>query len=190
RVDAPTHTYGEEGTYTVSVTVQHELAPALTVPAAAITVNEVQITSLVGAGATQTINEGASTTAITALATFTDPAGAEPNASDPGPGPHYTALIHWGDGTTSPGTVVNTGGNNFRVDAPTHTYGEEGSFTVTVDVTHETAATQTVTGATITVSEVQINALTGAGAKIGRAAGRARGEITGVATQTHQSAAR
>src|SRR5260370_40078510 len=62
------------------------------------------------------------TTAITAIATFTDSAGAEPNASDPAPASadgHYTTLIHWGDGTTSPGTVVSAGGNNFQVNAPT-----------------------------------------------------------------------
>src|SRR5262249_24881820 len=131
---------------------------------------------------TQSISEGGSTTAITGLATFTDPAGAEPNASDPGAGPHYTALIHWGDGTTSPGTVVNTGGNNFRVHAPTHTYAEDGTFTVTVDVTHETAATPTVTEATITVNEVQISALVGAGSTQTSIEGGPTAPITSIAT--------
>src|SRR5205807_731441 len=123
----------------------------------------------------------------TGLATFTDSAGAEPNASDPGgtADTHYTTLIHWGDGTTSPGNVVNTGGNNFRVDAPTHTYGEElTSYSVTVDVTHETAPTLTVTGATITVSEVQISALTGGGATQTIGEGGTTTAITGLATFT------
>ena len=45
---------------------------------------------------------------------------AEPNVSDPG-GTPYTTLIHWGDGSTSVGTVVATGATSLRVDAPTHT---------------------------------------------------------------------
>src|SRR5207247_1340243 len=131
--------------------VTHETAATLTVTGATITVSEVQSTNLTGAGATQTIGEGGTTTPISGIATFTDPAGAEPNGSDPTGDPNvdYTTTIHWGDGSTSPGNVVNVGGNDFRVDAPAHTYGEEGTYTVTVDVKHETAATLTVTGATI-----------------------------------------
>jgi hypothetical protein len=154
-VNAAAHTYTEEGTYTVNVTVQHLTEAPLTVVAGTNTVLEVQITNLTGAGAAQSINEGAASAAITGLATFTDPAGAEVPAN-------YSTVIDWGDGSpTSPGTVVNVVGNNFRVDAPTHTYAEEGSYTVKVSVTHETAATQTVNAASITVNEVQIN-LTGA----------------------------
>jgi PKD repeat protein len=192
RVDAPTHVYGEEGTYTVTVTVQHETAAALTTgTAATITVNEVQLTNLTGSGAAQTFSEGGTTTAITGIATFTDPAGAEPNPADPGgtPDTHYTTTINWGDGSTSPGTVVNTGGNNFRVDAPTHTYGEEGTFNITVTVQHETAAALTVTGTTITVSEVQITNLTpGAGTQTISEGGTTTA-ITGVATFTDPAGA-
>ena len=162
RIDGPTHTYGEEGSYTVTVDVTHETAATLTVTAATVTVTEVQITNLAGAGGSHNVNEGGTTTAITGIATFTDPAGAEPNASDSSgtANDHYTTLIHWGDGTTSPGNVVNTGGNSFRIDAPTHSYDsavEEGtSYTVTVDVTHETAATLTVTGTTIHVVDAPL----------------------------------
>ncbi len=104
-----------------------------------------------------TINEGAATPAITGLATFTDPAGAEPVAD-------YTTTINWGDGATSPGTVVNTGGNNFRVDAPAHKYSEEGVYAVLVTVQHETAAQQSVVAATVTVNEVPITNLAASGA--------------------------
>jgi hypothetical protein len=160
-VSAPTHTYGEEGVFTVTVTVQHETASALSVTGPVVTVNEVQLTPPVSGGAAnQTINEGGNSTAIATIATFTDPAGAEPNASDPGAvSTHYTATINWGDGSaTSTGTVTNTGGNNFAVSAPIHTYGEEGVFTVTVTVQHETAAAQSVTGPVVTVNEVQLSA--------------------------------
>jgi hypothetical protein len=115
RVDAPTHTYADEDAspFPVTVTVAHQTQPPLSVTGATITVNEVQLTNLTGGGATQLLNEGGVTTPIGGIATFTDPAGAEPVGD-------YTATIDWGDGTTSPGTVVNAGGNNFRVDAPSH----------------------------------------------------------------------
>ncbi len=103
-----------------------------------------------------TINEGAATPAITGLATFTDPAGAEAVAD-------YTTTINWGDVTTA-GTVVNTGGNNFRVDAPAHKYSEQGVYTVLVTVQHETAAQQSVVAATVTVNEVPITNLAASGA--------------------------
>src|SRR6185437_3057447 len=146
----PGHTYTEEGAYTVNVSVTHETAATLTVIGAAITVNEVQITNLTGTGGAQTIDEGGSTAAITGIATFTDPAGAEPVAD-------YAGVIDFGDGSgTVSGMVVNVGGNNFRVDAPPHTYVEEGAYTINVSVTHDAAATLTVAGAAITVNEVQL----------------------------------
>ena len=52
--------------------------------------------------------------------------------------------------------------NDFRIDAPAHTYAEEGTYHVTVDVTHEGAATQTVTGATITVNDPPVTVNAGA----------------------------
>src|SRR5207244_2150548 len=129
----------------VTVTVQHETAAALTTgTSATITVNEVQLTNLTPVTSAQTISEGGATAAITGIATFDDPAGAEPNASDPGAiGTHYSATINWGDSTTSAGTVVNTGRNCFRVDAPPHTSTEDGTDPVTVTVQHETAAALT-----------------------------------------------
>src|SRR6202011_2771539 len=96
-----------------------------------------------------------------------------------------TATINWGDGSTSPGTVVNTGGNNFRVDAPAHIYAEEGVYNVTVTVQHETAAALTSgTAATITVNEVQITNLTGANTTQTSNEGGATTAITGIATFT------
>src|SRR5262249_24249568 len=44
----------------------------------------------------------------------------------------FTAMVNWGDGTTSAGTIV-LAGIGFNVSA-THTYTEEGSYTVTVSV--------------------------------------------------------
>src|SRR5262249_15234821 len=141
----------------VTVDVTHETAPTQTVTGATITVNEVQITGLTGAGFAATFLEGNATTITFQDATFTDPAGAEPVAN-------YTATIDYGDGVTAPGTVVNIGGNNFGVIAAPHTYGEEGFYTVRVTVQHESAPPLTVVAGTNNVLEVQITSLTGAGA--------------------------
>jgi hypothetical protein len=94
------------------------------------------------------------------VATFKDPGGAEPNASDPGPiGNHYTTLINWGDGTTSLGTITPTGGNNFAVTA-SHIYTEEGTYTITVTIAHETSSAQVVTD-TASVSNPAVVAVGG-----------------------------
>src|SRR6185312_218250 len=148
-----------------------------------ITVNEVQVTNLTGSGATQTINEGGTTTAIVPIATFTDPAGAEAAAN-------YAAVIDFGDGSGNvAGTVVNIGGNNFQINAPGHTYTEEGAYSVNVSVTHETAATLTVIGAAITVNEVQITNLTGTGGAQTIDEGGSTAAITGIATFTDPAGA-
>ncbi len=184
QVIANTISFSEEGTFTptsVSITDVDGSTTSLASPNH-VTVAEVQITNLTGGGSTQSINEGGTSAAFTGLATFTDPAGAEPVAN-------YTTLIHWGDGGTSAGTVVNVSGNNFRIDAPAHTYAEEGSYSVTVDVTHETAATLTVAGATINVAEVQISNLAGGGSTQSINEGGTSAIITGLATFTDPAGA-
>jgi uncharacterized protein (TIGR03118 family) len=145
------HTYGEEGSFTVTTTITHETAPTVTATSTA-SVTDARLATVTGQNLTAT--EGASVSAT--VASFSDPGGAEPNSADPATSGHYSATINWGDGTSSTGTVVNTGGNNFAVEG-SHTYGEEGSFTVTTTITHETAPTVTATS-TASVAEVPISA--------------------------------
>src|SRR6266481_1076312 len=81
-----------------------------------------------------------SNTALTnqPVATFTDPAGAEPNASDPGAlQNHYSATINWGDGSTSTGTITASG-NTFTVTG-SHIYTFASTFTTSVTISHENA---------------------------------------------------
>jgi hypothetical protein len=59
------------------------------------------------------------------VATFLDHSGAAVTA--------YNVTIFWGDGSSSAGAVVANGGGNFTV-LGTHTYLEEGQFTLTVTV--------------------------------------------------------
>jgi hypothetical protein len=76
-------------------------------------------------GTTFNAVEGNSVTATVATVTDSDPAS---TASE------YSATIDWGDGSSSTGTLSGPTGGPFQVSG-THTYIEEGSYTVTVSVT-------------------------------------------------------
>jgi PKD repeat protein len=81
-----------------------------------------------------------------------------------GVGP-YTAGIAWGDGQTTPGAISAPNGNAV---SGTHTYSEEGAYTVTVTVTDSTGATATgststsVADASLTMTGAPVNAVEGA----------------------------
>ncbi len=74
------------------------------------------------------------------LATITSTDSSE-SASD------FTADIDWGDGASSPGTVTLSG-NQFTVSG-SHTYGDEGSYSIIVNVSDAQAATTVATTAKI-----------------------------------------
>jgi PKD repeat protein len=175
RVDAPNHTYAEEGTYTVTVMLQRDALPPAVTPGQKITVTDPQITNVGSANLPATGLEGAAVPFITGLATFTDPAGAEAVGG-------YTATVNWGDGTTSTGTVVNSGGNAFRVDAPSHTYTEEGTYTVTVTLKHDALPAVTTPGQGISVADAQITNVGSSNLPGGGLANVALGAIAGIAT--------
>jgi hypothetical protein len=143
-IPAQSHTYGEEGTYKVTVKVTNTLDGEWDTKTFTVTVNDKALAA--GASVPVSAVEGAAFTG-TAFATFTDPGGAEPNPSDPGPlASHYKVVsIDWGDGTppdTSTGTVTFVGTPGSTTDALTvrgsHTYGEEGtSYPITAIIDHE-----------------------------------------------------
>ncbi|HJT34036.1 MAG TPA: MBG domain-containing protein, partial [Pirellulales bacterium] len=74
------------------------------------------------------------------VATFVSSSASEPGSA-------FTATIHWGDGASSPGTVSPFGGP-FTVTG-SHTYSDEGSFAVTIDVADSAASTTIVAIAAI-----------------------------------------
>jgi autotransporter-associated beta strand protein len=151
QVLAPAHTYSEEDTFNITLTVTHDIDPAVgSVQTNSITVND---PSVVGTGGfTVAATEGV-TSAVQTVATFTDPGGAELTGGQPTPG-EYAATIDWGDGTaTGPGTITFSGGT-FMVTG-SHLYAEEGSFTVSVLLQHGTAPNATVTS-TVTAADQQI----------------------------------
>ncbi len=59
--------------------------------------------------------------------------------SDPGVLDTHTAIWNWGDGTTSPGTVVETNGSGY-VSATDHVYSAVGTYQITLTVTDNDGA--------------------------------------------------
>src|SRR5207248_2482109 len=125
-----------EGSYTITVTITHDTAtPDLTVTSAA-TIDDAALTGDVGApdglggGYSVTGTENADTGTQT-VASFVDPAGSEAVGD-------YSASIDWGDGNVTSGNITDQGGGLFTVDGA-NTYADEGSYTITVTITHDTA---------------------------------------------------
>ncbi|HXD87863.1 MAG TPA: hypothetical protein VN641_15325, partial [Urbifossiella sp.] len=98
------------------------------------------------------------------VGTFTDPGNPAGTIDSPQTLPEYAAVINWGDGTiTTLDTIANPtsfnfiGGGVWQVIAPAHPYAEEGTFPITLSITHDALAavgpTQTDS---ITVNDVPV----------------------------------
>src|SRR5207302_5490251 len=92
-----------------------------------------------------TANEGA-VSLHDALPIFTDPAGA---LDQP-----FTAVINWGDSTTSTATVSGSANPFSYSVSGTHTYTSTGTFNVTVSVTDKDGATGTSAATPVTVANL------------------------------------
>ena len=131
-IDA-THAYGDDGVYTVTVTVQDDDGVAVS-DSFQVTVNNVAPT--VNAGPDLTVDEGDAITL--APATFSDPGfdNAAGNTAE-----DFTATIDWGDGVVESGIVSETPGSEgaLTVGAVSggHTYGDNGTYVVTVTVSDD-----------------------------------------------------
>jgi uncharacterized repeat protein (TIGR01451 family) len=141
-----THTYAEEGTFGLTVTITDEGGSTATANSSA----DVADAALHAQPAlAQALTEGALFTGMVATFTDDDPAG---TATD------YTADIEWGDGTTSTGTVSAIAGG-FQVTG-SHTYAEEGQYAVSVVIAdHPSTA---VTTQQVTVQDAPLDSI-GAG---------------------------
>src|SRR5205085_1268067 len=80
--------------------------------------------------------EGAAFSGV--VATFTD-ANVNSSVAD------FTAVISWGDGNSSAGTVTADGGGLFTVTG-NYTYAEEGTYAITILITDVGAASTSVAG--------------------------------------------
>ncbi len=142
-----THTYAGSGTFSVTVTLSDDKPGTAT---AMVT----STAHVAGAGVnafpvTFAATEGTAFNGV--VATFTDSrAGAV--VSD------FTATINWGDTTTTAGAITSNGGGVFSVSG-THTYADEGTFSVPVQVTDNVSTLTANTTSTANVAEG--DALTG-----------------------------
>jgi hypothetical protein len=114
---AGAHAYGDNGTYTVVVSVCEGTSCGS--DSLVVTVNNVA--PITNAGADLTVNEGAAVSL--APATFTDPGFLDTE----------TATVTWGDGTPAEAGVVSFSAGSGTVSG-THTYLDNGLYTVTVEV--------------------------------------------------------
>ncbi len=129
------HKYSEEGSYPITVTISHESAPT----ASATSTATVSDPAVIAAGGFSLSATEGSNSASQTVATFTDPGGAEVIGN-------YSASFDWGDGTTPTAGTISVSGATFTVSA-SHLYGEEGSYTITVTISHEGAPTASATSA-------------------------------------------
>jgi len=128
-----THTYADEGTFSVTVTI-NDKPPGTGTATATSTATVAEADSLSGTPRTFAAPSGVSFS--TAVASFNDTLTTN-TAGD------FTATIDWGDATVSAGTVSG-GAGAFQVSG-THTYAAPGTFTVTVTLSDDAPGTATAT---------------------------------------------
>ncbi|HET6881721.1 MAG TPA: TIGR03118 family protein [Pirellulales bacterium] len=132
------HVYASEGTHAAIVTMADD-APgtASGTATAAVQVSDAPLTLTPIA-----VNGSERTSLSVPVASFTQP------GSSAGAG-SYTATIAWGDGTTSPGTVT-AGASGFSV-AGTHTYADEGTYSLSITASRIGGQTATAGGTAVIV---------------------------------------
>jgi len=126
------HTYAEEGTYTITVKVT-DIDTATNGATATSTANvaDAALTASPACIATSTQSYLGST------ATFTDAANPSGTLSD------FTATIDWGDGSVTTGTVTGPNGGPYTVSGA-HTYATTGIFTITTTI-HDVGGSKAMT---------------------------------------------
>jgi hypothetical protein len=143
------HDYTEEGVYTLSVVISDEGGATTTVhPVATVSDPSVMATPVAIVA-----TEGASTTVN--VATFTDPGGAEASGD-------YSATIDWGDNHSTTGTISPADANGVFTVSGTHLYVEEGTYTASVIISHESALPVTLS-TTAKVSDPSVDPTAAAG---------------------------
>jgi hypothetical protein len=116
------HTYAEEGSYTLSVQVLDDGGASIS-GSLTLSVADAPLSSLtISLSATEGIGLGSVT-----VATFTD-------LNHGAPATDFTATVTWGDGSSSAASVVATSTHGVFAVRASHTYAEEGNYTLAVRV--------------------------------------------------------
>ena len=143
------HTYASTGQDTVAVTLTDD-APGTATATAIGTVDVVP--QLAGEITLPAAAEDAALPANTELASFTDTTLSDTPAT-------FGATIDWGDGSTSPGTIIG-GNGSFTVEGG-HTYADEGGFPLGITITDTADSTELQLGDTVTVADSDVLTPTG-----------------------------
>lgn len=144
-----THTYADEGNYPVSVSLFDD-HPG-TAAATATTTATVADNDTLTAGASVTAAATQDVMFSGALARFTDSTYADNVPAD------FKAMIDWGDGVTSVGTVTGAGGS-FTVSG-SHDYTKQGTMTATIVLSDKAPGTAAGTAtATMNVADAPLHA--------------------------------
>ena len=141
------HTYAHEGLYPVTVTVQDSGGSSTVANSVAHTMD----TGMVGTGTTINAVKGVPFTNIVATCTDNDPTPEATNA--------YSCLINWGDGSTSPGTIIE-GENDTYTIVGSHTYLQTGSYVVMATIDDSVNALSTSARSTALVGQPPATDLT------------------------------
>ena len=146
---AGTHTYAEEGSYHVTVTVvDPDTAGVISVAHSTANVADAALTTT--SSVPLNVVEGKPFGGIS-LGSFAD-------ADPAGTVGDYTATIDWGDGSSSPAVVTPGYLGGFDVSFPgTHTYAEEGTPNLTVTVT-DAGGSSTVIPVSTSVADAALHA--------------------------------
>jgi len=140
------HTYAEEGNFTVTVTLHRIPDNSDHVATGTATVKDAPLTA--GASSPGNCTEGAVCNLTVAAFTDADPNGV---VSD------YTATINWGDGTpSSPGTIVANGTGGFNVSG-NHIYNEDGNYNASTHVA-DTGGSTANANTSVTVADAPLSA--------------------------------
>jgi len=150
------HTYAEHGTDTISVSASDVGGSTASTTSTA----SVADASLSATGVNVSATEGAPLSNVI-VATLTDGAGSYSNPND------LSATINWGDSSSSAGKLVATGTPGVYSIEGSHTFGEYGSYTVSVSIndaggsTASAQSTASVADASLSASGINITATQG-----------------------------
>ena len=117
------HQFATPGVYTMTLTLTNSLDGVVNTKTAQVNVTEAQMTPLLG-GFVHAV-AGVSFTGKTTVFNYPGP-----NA----PGGFFTAVINWGDGNTSAGTIVPDGNGTYEVDG-TNVFAKPGGYQGYVTIT-------------------------------------------------------
>ena len=143
----PSHTYADNGTYTVTLTVSNGTATGTATATATIA----NIAPSLGAITGPSLDPVQVGTQVTAGASFTDPGTLDT----------HTGVFDWGDGTSSSALITEANGSGSA--SGDHTYSEAGVYSVALTVTDKDGGSDQSVFQWVVVFDAEAGFVTGGG---------------------------